>query len=155
MPQQPEVRNESKADPVSVVNGDDLCCWLHGRSEIRKAKHTVSARIQGTATGVLQRERWLETCSARRSRASRQMVGDLRRLATQCSGRRTYNFEPGPEGGRGQTPPGPCNNSLQPISRVPDDLYFTERRQRTRLCKSALLYAGTGEQWRRCLYVAH
>src|ERR1700679_1159594 len=129
MPQQPEVRNESKADPVTVVDGDDLCCWLHGRSEIRKAKHTVSPRIQKTATGVLQRERWLETCSARRSGTSRQVVGDLRRFTTQCAGRGADNLEPGPEGGRGQTPPGPCNNSLQPVSRVPDDLYLTEHRQ--------------------------
>src|ERR1700728_345158 len=129
MPRKPEVRNESKADPVSVVDGDDLCCWLHGRSEIRKAKHTVSARIQGTATGVLQRERWLENCSARRSRTPRQVVGDLRRLTTQCAGRRTDNLKPGPEGGRGQTPPGPRNDSLQPVSGVPDHLYLTGHRQ--------------------------
>src|ERR1700761_2849176 len=129
MPQEPEIRNESTADPISFVDGDDLCCWLHGRSEIRKAKHTVSARIQGTATGVLQRERWLETCSARRSDTSRQMVGDFRRPATQRTGRRGNALEPRSESRRGPFPPGARHDPLQPIRRISDNLYLAEHRQ--------------------------
>ncbi len=82
-------------DSRNCIRAADL--RLHGWSKVCETYRARPGRIQGSASGQLQGNERLEDRSTRRTIASAEMVGDVRRCAADCTGRAGGRRQPGPE----------------------------------------------------------